>query len=160
MEQCIKLQLDKIAEFKPHIVIGFSMGAAVLSWIISRGLYGGPAVLIAPAHDMVLKLQLPPYTLKSPLTPVNADRLGRIVILQGKDDLNVDPESVARLAEVWQKAYGEDQVRFELLDGGHDLLDDLKVILPEAADDSFAGESAEMFREHLEWVNSTAKPQD
>mmetsp|Transcript_21187 Transcript_21187/g.56513 ORF Transcript_21187/g.56513 Transcript_21187/m.56513 type:complete len:225 (-) Transcript_21187:100-774(-) len=52
-EHCIEQQADALRRFAPDVVVGSSFGGAVAVEILLRGLWSGPTVLLAPAHQLL-----------------------------------------------------------------------------------------------------------
>ena len=53
-EECLELQREALAAFKPDVIVGSSFGGALCLDLISRGFWRGPAVLLCPAHRNIM----------------------------------------------------------------------------------------------------------
>ena len=53
-EECLELQREALAVFKPDVIVGSSFGGALCLDLISRGFWIGPAVLLCPAHRNIM----------------------------------------------------------------------------------------------------------
>lgn len=170
----MQLLRRQILSFRPHVIVGPSFGAAVLTWLLAEGgdrvapSHRLPAVvLIAPSHQQLLQQQqqtagrLPADTplLSNPADAATlvrstlAAKGRRILVLQGGSDDTVDAAAVSGLAAAWSAA-GAD-VRLQVFEGrGHDLLQGLHV-LPATGGGGRAGRAGEqegLMREWLQWV--------
>lgn len=59
---CVLAAIRAIHAVRPHVVVGSSFGAAVLQWLLQRGEWHGPSLLLAPALGLALPFSrwLPP----------------------------------------------------------------------------------------------------
>jgi len=51
VESAISLQLRAIESFKPDVVVAEDFGAGIATWLLHRGLWAGPTLLLSPLHD-------------------------------------------------------------------------------------------------------------
>ncbi len=51
VENSISLQVRAIESFKPDVVVAEDFGAGVATWLLHRGLWTGPTLLLSPLHD-------------------------------------------------------------------------------------------------------------
>ena len=49
-EGSVAVQAEHVAEFAPDVLVGSSFGGAVALALLQHGVFGGPTVLLAPAH--------------------------------------------------------------------------------------------------------------
>jgi len=80
-----------IAEHRPAAVVGSSFGGAIALQLVSRGLWRGPTLLLAPAHDKISRLG------SLPLLDVPANFSQPLVIVHGKADKTCPIEDSRRL---------------------------------------------------------------
>jgi predicted alpha/beta-hydrolase family hydrolase len=53
LERCVAIQADAIREYRPDIVVGSSWGGAVALICVSRGIYSGPLLAVAPVPKLI-----------------------------------------------------------------------------------------------------------
>lgn len=95
-----------IEAHRPALVVGSSFGGAVAIELLARGLWSGPAVLIAPAHT---------HFGGATTLPAGA----RVVVLHGTDDDVVPVEDSRALAgaDLWEIPGGDHRLNRILEDG-------------------------------------------
>lgn len=54
-DACIAIQTKALADAKPDIVVGSSWGGAITTALLAGGIWHGPAILLAPASELVSK---------------------------------------------------------------------------------------------------------
>lgn len=84
-ESCVRVQAEKLARFRPDILVGSSFGGAVAVALLERGLWRGPTLLLAQAalrYDPTARL------------PEDVS----VWIVHGLQDEIIDPADSRRLA--------------------------------------------------------------
>jgi hypothetical protein len=66
--QCVAVAEEAILSFRPDIVVGYSWGGGIMYYLIERGIWTGPCLLLAPAaHLIAWHAGLPPPNLEKAL---------------------------------------------------------------------------------------------
>ena len=105
LENCVNIQEQAIEEFKPDVVIGSSWGGAVATLCLSRGIWGGPTILLAPALARVLEKfgDTPPHlcyesVIDSLKKKRSGGRCGKVLIVHGTEDKTIPIDDSLRMA--------------------------------------------------------------
>lgn len=94
---CIGLQKKAIEKFKPDVVVGSSFGGAIALFLHLEGVYDGPLLLLAPAHENMARLF---GRVGCTILPHVISPIGPCMIVHGQRDKVVPIRSSIALAEV------------------------------------------------------------
>ena len=108
LEQCLSCQVEEMNSVgnRDGVVIGSSWGGAVATLAIARGLWKGPAVLIAPAYSAAMA-RFGAYSPENGLVTVHAliserlkssDYSGQVIIVHGTADETIPIEHSREMA--------------------------------------------------------------
>lgn len=126
---------DKIKTFNPDILVGHSVGAAIIAFMVSRGQYKGPACLLSCGHYQLYlqqKLALDEAWISAPFAVVEDLRQAdtcvdlssphqKLLFIHGGRDDVISVAEVAALAATWRGRGGQVDVRV-YQEAGHDCL--------------------------------------
>eukprot|EP00727_Mastigamoeba_balamuthi_P002055 m51a1_g11847 hypothetical protein (686) ;mRNA; f:478277-481218 len=163
-----------IQEWSPHVVVGSSYGAALLVWLMQRGEWRGPAVLISPAIGLALPFnvwlpQTAPVAIlhgtRDTLVPLDHSRMlaatagGMAELIEVDDEhpmnrITTDEEGIPRLRDVVVDLYNK---QYGVAPGQSGPNADPSLSLPMKAEESKGYKSAIILGLQLAWQYPTGK---
>lgn len=129
LERCVIFQRGALSRHRgnvPSVAIGSSLGGAVLIELIRAGRWTGPAILLAPAHSLLMRMsgKRPIPESGTPFFPPNKTP-SRVLVVHGTKD-NVTPMSDS---ESLVRYIGTDKAKLIVVDDTHALM---KAATPDA----------------------------
>ena len=114
---CIAQQVEALTLYRPDVVVGSSFGGAIAVFMLVRGLWSGPTLLLAPAQALVAKhaawpnpaidRALQPFSRAPPRSRGRGPfvlRLERLLVIHGRYDRVVPCQHSVDLVNSWRAA--------------------------------------------------------
>eukprot|EP00928_Gymnodinium_smaydae_P070983 TRINITY_DN54698_c0_g1_i1.p1 TRINITY_DN54698_c0_g1~~TRINITY_DN54698_c0_g1_i1.p1 ORF type:complete len:270 (-),score=8.11 TRINITY_DN54698_c0_g1_i1:247-990(-) len=98
LQNAADMQRVQLAEIKPDVIVGFSLGGAVCTKLMAEGFYTGPALLIAPAV-MKWPSMCPSYLNWKEAMVIPKALRNNVIVVQGKQDPICTPGPVREWCE-------------------------------------------------------------
>mmetsp|Transcript_30440 Transcript_30440/g.53479 ORF Transcript_30440/g.53479 Transcript_30440/m.53479 type:complete len:294 (-) Transcript_30440:169-1050(-) len=109
LERCERAHMDAVGSFSPDILIGYSWGGGIASSLVSKGLWRGASLLLAPAGEqMWAHAGLSPPSLGGKASG-GLPATTRVLTVQGSED------AVVRLASIRKLHQGSRRTQCRLL---------------------------------------------